>query len=1004
MADRVNESDPSDSVCLAASLRAAFIERASAVPEEEDGRRLLAIREGQQSLQYTDDILSSLASILIVIGADGSIQRWNKATSLAFGLDEPSVLGSKLDTLPVTWQVDPVIEALRGLRAGDEPHRMDDIHLDLASGDRRTLGLSLRKLDMGGETVSLIVGADITARRAAEEAARLQELRYGELVANLADVIFNVDSTGRLLFLNPAWETLTGYAVSETLGRSIFDFVGSEDRAALFQQQILKEADQEVEANAEFRLLHKSGEVKWVAAHVHRQRDAGGNLFGSTGTLHDITDRHRADVGEAEQAKFAAFLTSLSTEFINLRKEEMDIAALAALHTTAEYLGLDRSIVCVFSEDRQTYRIAQGWSNDAYDFEKAVRVWHPVSEMPMVAAKLEQGETVVWTDAHQLGQEWNLEKAHAKSVNVRSTVFIPLSSRGLLLGFAKFSRRDPVQEWSERTISLLKIVATVFANTLLRFRTDSEVEWLSALALAESENILRSVLNSAPIALQAIDRSGTLTLCEGRGLEVLGITADLALGGNIVDLYRELPHLLRHFVRAVAGEIFTVEEEWGSSTLEIHFSPMLSPEGECTGTIAVAIDVSQRVQADAAARLRDRAIAASSNGITISDATKPDFPIIYANDKFFELTGYSSDEIMGNNCRFLQNDDTDQEALDELRHAIRNGLQCRVSLRNYRKDGTMFWNDLSIYPVRDASGRVTHYVGEQNDITVRKALESQLHQAQKMESIGHLAAGVAHEINTPIQYVGDNLRFLSQSFEDFAKLNAVWDELLKQSSQHPPLRTLSESVSRVAEEIEMPYLLDEVPKALSQSLEGVGRVVEIVQSMKVFSHPGATGMEPTDLNRCIESTLTVCRNEWRYVAEVVTHLDRALPPVECYPGELNQTILNLVVNAAHAVGDSKKRQHGFGTITISSRTSGHFAEIEIRDTGDGIPAGNWNRIFDPFFTTKEVGRGTGQGLAIVHSVIVDHHGGAIDFETGDQGTVFTLKIPISAANHSARAA
>ncbi len=1000
------------------SEHAAFLERVAAQVgvamwnasnlhrmEKENRSRISAIREGQNSLQYTEDILASLTSILIVIGADGRIQRWNRATSLAFGLDEKFALGLELDSLPIGWSIQPVIDALEGLQVSDEPRWMEDLTIDQGDGPPRIFGLSLRRLRLGEEIVSLIIGADITARRAAEEAARRQEKLYGELVANVTDVIFNVDATGCLLFLNPAWESLTGYTVKESLGRSVFEFVAPGDRAALFQQQILKEPDLEVEHTSEFRLIRKSGEVRWVEAHVHRQWDEEGKLFGSTGTLQDVTDRHRADVGEAEQAKIAAFLTSLSTEFINLRKEEMDGAAVAALKTTSEYLGLDRSVVCMFSEDRQSYCYAQGWSNDEFDFENAVRVWHPVAEIPIVAQNMERGQAIVWTNVDQLGREWDLEKAEAKSVNVQSAVFIPLSSRGLLLGFAAFSKRNPVTEWEQRTISLLKIVGTVFANTLLRFRTDAEVEWLSALALAESENILRSVLNSAPIALQAIDRLGTVTLCEGRGLAALGITADLALGTNIVDLYQDLPHLLRHFVRSMTGESFTVEEEWASSTLEIHFSPMLSPEGDCTGTIAVAIDITERVRADASARIRDRAIAASSNGITICDATKPDFPIIYANNKFLELSGYSESEILGRNCRFLQGADNDQEVVNEIRHALKNGLECRVSLRNYRKDGTMFWNDLSLYPVRDTSGRVTHYVGEQNDITVRKGLESQLHRAQKMESIGNLAAGVAHEINTPIQYVGDNLRFLAQSFQDFAKLSDEWDRLLDHCTEHPELATYAQSVNRVVEEIEVAYLLDEIPKAISQSLQGVGRVVEIVQSMKVFSHPGATGMEAADLNRCIESTLTVCRNEWRYVAQVETYLDRNLPLVECHPGELNQTILNLVVNAAHAIGDSKKPQtSGLGKITVTSRMSDGFAEIEIRDSGDGIPGGHWNKIFDPFFTTKAVGRGTGQGLAIVHSVIVDHHGGTIDFETGDKGTTFVLRIPITATNRIAQAA
>jgi signal transduction histidine kinase len=193
------------------------------------------------------------------------------------------------------------------------------------------------------------------------------------------------------------------------------------------------------------------------------------------------------------------------------------------------------------------------------------------------------------------------------------------------------------------------------------------------------------------------------------------------------------------------------------------------------------------------------------------------------------------------------------------------------------------------------------------------------------------------------------------------------------------------------------YLTAEIPNAIAQSLEGVERVAKIVRSMKDFSHPGGETKQAVDLNRALESTLTVCRNEWKYVAEAVTDFDPDLPLVTCLPGECNQVFLNLIINAAHAIGDKLAgRPDDKGAITIATRRDGDRAEIRIIDTGTGIPEKHHARIFDPFFTTKEVGRGTGQGLAIAHCVITEKHGGTIHFETEiGRGTTFVVRLPIS---------
>ena len=282
------------------------------------------------------------------------------------------------------------------------------------------------------------------------------------------------------------------------------------------------------------------------------------------------------------------------------------------------------------------------------------------------------------------------------------------------------------------------------------------------------------------------------------------------------------------------------------------------------------------------------------------------------------------------------------------------------------------------------------------DITERKLLEDQLRQAQKLEAIGQLSAGVAHEMNTPIQYVSDNVRFLKDSWEDVASLVRLSQNLRKAAESGAVQKDILNAFDKLCEKADVEYLLREVPSAIDQSIEGAQRVAKIVRAIKEFSHPGSMEKKEVDLNKTIETTITVSRNEWKYVADVDVEFDRELPLVPCLSGELSQVVLNLIVNAAHAITDKVGADSSQkGRITVSTRKNGHWAEIDIKDTGKGIPPGIRSRVFEPFFTTKEVGKGTGQGLALAHSVIVKKHHGQLWFDSEEGlGTTFHIRLPL----------
>ena len=365
------------------------------------------------------------------------------------------------------------------------------------------------------------------------------------------------------------------------------------------------------------------------------------------------------------------------------------------------------------------------------------------------------------------------------------------------------------------------------------------------------------------------------------------------------------------------------------------------------------------------------------------------------NQALVEMFGYDSREefVQADMADFCEDPGDWNDFYDEL---ISCGKVIAKEIRLKKKDGTALWGAFTASVVFSASGDSEYINGLIEDITERKLLESQLGQAQKLEAMGQLAAGVAHEINSPIQYVGDNTRFVQESVQDLVALLRRYDEVLKEADVD---QEILQRLEAAAKEADLDYLVQEIPSAITQSLEGVDRVVSIVRAMKEFAHPDTHKKAPTDLAKVVESTVTLARNEWKYVAEMHMDFDPDLPPVPLAIGDFKQVILNLIINAAHAIEDVLgERPEGKGAITVSTARKGDSAEIRISDTGGGIPAEIRSKIFELFFTTKEVGKGTGQGLAISRAVIVEKHGGTIEFETElGKGTTFIIRIPIDPA-------
>lgn len=421
------------------------------------------------------------------------------------------------------------------------------------------------------------------------------------------------------------------------------------------------------------------------------------------------------------------------------------------------------------------------------------------------------------------------------------------------------------------------------------------------------------------------------------------------------------------FGRLIAGDMNAhgvsenVTKDGQTITCEWHNTPVFDAANAFQGVLSLAQDITERRKAEVALNLRDRAIQAVRQGILITDPNQPDNPITYASPGFEQLTGYAADEVIGRNCRFLQGKATDATAVARFREAVQLRRSITVELVNYRKDGTAFWNELSVSPVEDATGRLTHFVGVQVDVTERRLLEDQFRQSQKMEAVGQLAGGVAHDFN--------NLLTIINGYSDL-----IHDQVPGDS----PVREFLGEIQHAGE-----------------------RATALTRQLLAFSRKQVLEPKVLILNTVVADTERMLK---RLIGEDVTVtavLAVDLGHVKADPGQIEQVIINLAVNARDAMPQG-------GRLTIETANAeldatytqahpdlrpGPYVLLSLTDTGTGMDAATKARIFEPFFTTKPAGKGTGLGLATVFGIIKQSGGHLAVYTEVGRGTTFKIYLP-----------
>ncbi len=519
--------------------------------------------------------------------------------------------------------------------------------------------------------------------------------------------------------------------------------------------------------------------------------------------------------------------------------------------------------------------------------------------------------------------------------------------------------------------------------------------------LLDNTDRIRLLLDSTAEGILGIDNDGRCSFCNHAALNHLGYQSEVQLIGQSIhesihhshpdgspypaEECRFLDAFRRHEAAHFDDEYFWRQD--GTCFPVEYWSHPIARNGQVLGNVVTFWNATKRKKAEEAHRRSEQLFKSiAENTADLIAVVDRDGHRIYNSPSYQRMLGFTPEELK-QTSPFEQIHPDDRSKVQQIsKEAFRTGVGQVAEYRMQRKDGTYVTLESHGSFIRNSSGEIEALVVAARDIGERKLAEH----TQKMHAIGQLAAGIAHEINTPVQFVSDNISFLRKAWD---RVNPVVELCCSMNEESGPemcaLKKSGLSLSEIA------WLRQEVPNAIAQSLEGTARINKIVSAMRKFSHSGCGDKALVDINDALDTTITIARNEIKHVTEVETHFAPDLPRTNCFPGEINQVFLNLIVNASQAIAEAKdKGLRTKGLLFVRTSVVEDQVQIEIQDNGSGIPENIHHRIFEPFFTTKALGKGTGQGLAICHDIIVNKHHGRIWFETKlGVGTTFFIQVP-----------
>jgi two-component system, cell cycle sensor histidine kinase and response regulator CckA len=772
--------------------------------------------------------------------------------------------------------------------------------------------------------------------------------RLAAIVESSNDAIVSETVDGVILSWNPGAEQIYGYSSEEVEGRSIEVLMPPESLEE--HRQILRRvATGEQLPPYESVRLRRDGRQIDVLVRASGIRDAAGRIIAISSIAHEITERKAAERRRQLQGFALQALADTSS---------IEEAACKLVRGVCDAYGWSCGNLWLMDDREKVLRHAAGWSRSKGRLDELVEFSGHLTfgQGQGLPGEAWQKAEPVWISDFVRHRRYPRAEI-ARELGLLTAIAFPLRVGERTVGVIDFFSAD-IRQPSVDDLTAVGSLWSQFALFIDRKLTEMKRAQLAAILEASTDFVSMA---SPEGRILYLNKAGRQMLGLAEMEDVANIAMHQCGPAWVTELLRS-----RAIPAAVRDGSWTGEAAiWNRNGYEIPVSMLLLAHSDGAGRpqffSMIGRDITEQKRDRESLLLHTRAMSATSEGIVISGPATDDAPILYANEAFLQLTGYSLAQVIGRNCRFLQGPGSDPDSVEAMRNAILNEEPCTVELLNYKADGTSFWNLVSITPVRDGDGLVTHFVGTQRDISERRRLEDQLRQTQKMEAIGSLAGGIAHDFN--------NMLTVILGYGEMAR-----DTLPPEDATHD--------------------LLDEMISAAQRAATLTGQLL-------AFSRRQMLAPSEVDINAILTELQRLLRPLISENIAIVPALAPDLWSVKADPSQFEQIVMNLVINARDAMPQGGQLSLTTANVVMTEQSlgpesemkPGHYVRLTVADTGHGMTTEVMARVFEPFYTTKPKGKGTGMGLATVYG-IVKQSGGHIEVisEPGC-GSTFNVYLP-----------
>lgn len=958
----------------------------------------------ERFLKHADKVFEYLPIGILVTDNFGNIIIANKANERLLGIPKEVIIKKSIfddwhsvdsDQNPLTSSEYPASISFH------EKKVIYDYEMGINIGNGKIKWLLVTSVPVDSDHYGVIISySDITDRKNSQEALKQSEQLFDNIFASLQSGLCIIDISQNVLLFNAFFSKIIGH--DNLIGLkclSLFSEYEKHSIQTIIEAVLLTESAKETEV-----CIRRNHHTYYYDLHCSPLNNNKAEMAGIILNFRDITLKREIErelSNTSENLHELEYIVSQSPMVFSLRKvsEDFPVRFISSNinqfgYTPSDfYSGRVTSLDIIHEDYKELVRAnyENMIANELNSVEINYKIYQRDGSLRWINEYTflrfdEQGEkNFIQSITYDITKIKVAEKSLLFRANFES-IIAKISTLFVRLG------AESIDEAINSALKIIGEFSQVDRSYLFLYSDDGKYmsnthEWVSDGTRSEKESIQNLPVNELPWWQKQIENRREIYIPKVEDLkEDAKIEKEVLLSQKIKSLICVPLFTEERVVGFLGFDSVKKEKIWRDEDF-----PLLRLVGELIIFAQKHQKSEQERKKAESALLREKdelsiTLKSISDGVITFDL---DWNEIIANDAALTIIGQPNEkytEISINNFAELIEEKEKSAFFDninKLHFDNVNGINNNQTIIN-AKDGTRKIILYSLNKIQTITKEYQGFVFVFRDITEKVQIENQLSHSQKMESVGQLAAGIAHEINTPMQFVGNNITFLKEALENITKYIS---ELKK---------SVPNDVKELEKKLEIDYLLEEIPEALEQSTIGISRVSKIVMAMKDFAHPGGGEKAFANINNCITTSSTISKNEWKYVSEIEFDLNPDIPYVFCNADEINQVLLNMIINAAHAIEEKLgKEPKEKGVITISTTSEKNYVTIQIKDTGTGIEKENINKIFEPFFTTKEVGKGTGQGLAITHNIIVKKHRGKVSVESEkNKGTTFIVKLPI----------